>query len=308
MSSMSKYNDGRSIRVLSFLEAYERQECLWDTSLDSYKNKGDRDQAYMAIIKELNVPSLTVHDIKLKVKGIRTTYTKELRILNAHKKMGKPYKPKLFWFNKANSFLKNVCVSRRPRNEFLWPKHEPENQSPQDCKDFDVEYADEVYSGEEMIISNELNDDEQLQDTQHDYKTQDTQDYKNFIRTVKEPDMGNYEQTPPVDQSYTHTESPAACTDSPRLNQKLEHTPQNTFEASSSLSSSPAAAAVAAYKDDEFDLFCRSVASQLRAIPDSYSRSMAKLKIQQILFEAETGHYKNSPCITIPIVQQINSV
>lgn len=61
-------------------------------------------------------------------------------------------------------------------------------------------------------------------------------------------------------------------------------------------------------KLDEFDLFCRSVAAQLRSISDTYSRSVAKLKIQQILFEAETGHYRSSPCITIPVTQNVNNI
>lgn len=41
--------------------------------------------------------------------------------------------------------------------------------------------------------------------------------------------------------------------------------------------------------DDDLVIFGQSIASQLRAIPDSYSRSVAKLRIQQVLFEAETG-------------------
>ncbi|XP_055844437.1 uncharacterized protein LOC129910873 [Episyrphus balteatus] len=295
---MLKYTDGRSIRVLAFLEAYERQTCLWDTTLDSYKNKLDRDQAYMAIIKELNVPSLTVHDIKLKVKGIRTTYTKELRILNAHKRLGKAYKPKLFWFNRANSFLKNVCVSRR-RKEFC-PKLELESQP--DCKDYTVEYGDEPYDGEEMEAVNELNDDEQSQNNENE------QDFKAYMQVVNEDETEKYQikeqQTPIyIEQSYDEplpTPPPPTqpSTDNPRINNNKHEVTTNTFD----VSPSPA------LKEDEFDLFCRSVAGQLRAIPDSYSRSLAKLKIQQILFEAETGHYKNSPCITIPIVQQINGV
>lgn len=41
--------------------------------------------------------------------------------------------------------------------------------------------------------------------------------------------------------------------------------------------------------EDDLVIFGQSIASQLRAIPDPYSRSVAKLRIQQVLFEAETG-------------------
>ncbi|XP_012136867.1 uncharacterized protein LOC105662024 [Megachile rotundata] len=42
---------------------------------------------------------------------------------------------------------------------------------------------------------------------------------------------------------------------------------------------------------EEFAKFAESIAVQLAEIPDSYSRSVAKLRINQILFEAEIGIY-----------------
>jgi len=42
---------------------------------------------------------------------------------------------------------------------------------------------------------------------------------------------------------------------------------------------------------EEFTKFGESIAVQLAEIPDSYSRSVAKLRINQILFEAEIGIY-----------------
>jgi len=48
--------------------------------------------------------------------------------------------------------------------------------------------------------------------------------------------------------------------------------------------------------DDDLIIFGQSIASQLRSIPDPYSRSLAKLRIQQVLFEAETG--QNSEAVS----------
>lgn len=42
---------------------------------------------------------------------------------------------------------------------------------------------------------------------------------------------------------------------------------------------------------EEYAKFGESIAVQLAEIPDSYSRSVAKLRINQILFEAEIGVY-----------------
>lgn len=46
--------------------------------------------------------------------------------------------------------------------------------------------------------------------------------------------------------------------------------------------------------EDDLIIFGQSIASQLRTIPDSYSRSVAKLRIQQVLFEAETGQFQST--------------
>ena len=45
---------------------------------------------------------------------------------------------------------------------------------------------------------------------------------------------------------------------------------------------------------EEYIKFGESIAVQLAEIPDSYSRSVAKLKINQILFEAEIGIYSQT--------------
>lgn len=42
---------------------------------------------------------------------------------------------------------------------------------------------------------------------------------------------------------------------------------------------------------EDFIKFGESIAAQLAQVPDSYSRSVAKLRINQILFEAEIGVY-----------------
>lgn len=58
-----------------------------------------------------------------------------------------------------------------------------------------------------------------------------------------------------------------------------------------------------AASDDELMIFGQSIASQLRNITDSYSRSVAKLRIQQVLFEAETGHFQNVDATSPPQLQ-----
>lgn len=107
---MSKLNDTK-IPITDFLEAYRRQPCLYNSLLDTYKNRESREEAYGAIIRALKIPQLTVVDIKLKIKSVRTVYSKELRIWMREKELGRSYEPKLFWFKLADSFLRSVSLS-----------------------------------------------------------------------------------------------------------------------------------------------------------------------------------------------------
>jgi hypothetical protein len=53
-----------------FLDEYRQQDCLWNISSDSYKNRDTRDKAYESIYSALNLPGLSVNDIKTKIKTI----------------------------------------------------------------------------------------------------------------------------------------------------------------------------------------------------------------------------------------------
>lgn len=112
--AMAKLNETK-IPITDFLEAYRRQPCLYNSLLETYKNRVAREEAYQAIIRSLKIPQLTVLDIKLKIKSVRTVYTKELRILMRKKELNQCYEPKLFWFKRADSFLRSVSLSHCKR-------------------------------------------------------------------------------------------------------------------------------------------------------------------------------------------------
>lgn len=104
--------------VLQFLELYEKNECLWNPKLDEYKFKEARERALEAIVQEIEIPNLTILDIKNKIKSIRTTYKRELTSVlksnqDASNSRGKNYEPKLFWFKKADSFLHDVSHAKK---------------------------------------------------------------------------------------------------------------------------------------------------------------------------------------------------
>lgn len=108
-----KWRDGF---IEPFLDQYRQYECLWNISSDSYKNRDQRDKAYESMCSALSLPGLSVNDIKTKIKTIRTNYKSELnKILKSEKSgagLNDVYVPRLFWFKKADEFLRGVAKNR----------------------------------------------------------------------------------------------------------------------------------------------------------------------------------------------------
>ncbi|KMZ09910.1 uncharacterized protein LOC6726053 isoform X1 [Drosophila simulans] len=264
---MSKLSDTK-IPIKEFLEAYRRQPCLYNTLLDSYKNRVSREEAYGAIIRSLKIPQLTVVDIKLKIKSVRTVYSKELRIWMREKELGRCYEPKLFWFKLADSFLRSVSLSHCKRQG----KNNPSAQStPLKSQTStllctaaaDITMSEDALEEEDAEVNGEPEEcpSEQSRPTASICKDDSSLCLADQSQEEHHPQRLNSSQQLPL----------------PPVKRKSKYT--------TSLDSAG---------DDDLIIFGQSIASQLRTIPDSYSRSVAKLRIQQVLFEAETGQFQGT--------------
>ncbi|KAK9727948.1 Alcohol dehydrogenase transcription factor Myb/SANT-like [Popillia japonica] len=120
-----KWKDDHTPLILSLMK--DRQ-CLWNTKAETRKNKVYRENALKEIVKELNIQDVTVEDIKLKIKTIRTRYSSELTKVNKSVKCGTGsddvYVPKLFWYKQADTFLHAVCIPRSSTGTALKIKYE----------------------------------------------------------------------------------------------------------------------------------------------------------------------------------------
>ncbi|XP_064555357.1 adenylate cyclase, terminal-differentiation specific [Drosophila montana] len=355
---MAKLSETK-IPIAEFLEAYRRQPCLYNSLLDTYKNRVAREEAYEAIIRTLKIPQLTVLDIKLKIKSVRTVYTKELRILMREKELGRCYEPKLFWFRRADSFLRAVSLShcKRVKNkdadvdnvsvdikkeapqrmlvnasaelieDALQQRQQQQQEEDRDELESSVGQPDDAYNTElnehpikttvstgtntnkppnassqtddmpsdsstrapnksELIIDDStlciMEQEQQQQQQQQQQQTHHQQQQQTAPRKLKYMTYAQNHQSQ-SQQPHQRLSTPFA---SPSPSQQLEL--GSATNHGMCFSGSNGAGQVASSDDDLF-VFGQSIASQLRTIPDPYSRSVAKLRIQQVLFEAETG-------------------
>nr|XP_016942069.1 AF4/FMR2 family member lilli [Drosophila suzukii] len=293
---MSKLSETK-IPITEFLEAYRRQPCLYNSQMDSYKNRTSREEAYEAIIRSLKIPQLTVVDIKLKIKSVRTVYSKELRIWMREKELGRSYEPKLFWFKLADSFLHSVSLSHCKR-----AKNQHANAAPQTA----VKTKESLTPSSKLLFT----------------AAADISMSEDALEEEDEETEGEAEEGPP-----DHSKPPASsciismAADQARCGkdeliiddsslclveqqQQLQQQQQQHLHHqqghSQQLGSTQAqrkpkfSLGLDSAAEDELMIFGQSIASQLRTISDSYSRSVAKLRIQQVLFEAETGQFQST--------------
>lgn len=101
----------------TFLETYQRHECLWNVKHGDYHNKSRRNTAVLSMLKDLNLPGATVEDVHKKIKTVRSTYKTELNKIRNSERSGAGtddvYKPQLAWFRLADAFLRNVSLPRK---------------------------------------------------------------------------------------------------------------------------------------------------------------------------------------------------
>lgn len=110
--------------VLHFIRCYRENQCLWDFSSPSYKNKAARDEAYERLVAAMALPGLTVLDVKNKIKNIRSTYCQELKKIQTAKMLGRdPYVPSVFWFKELDSFLHANTTPRSEVGDRKVPKY-----------------------------------------------------------------------------------------------------------------------------------------------------------------------------------------
>lgn len=112
-------------QIISFLEIYEKYDCLWDASSPSYLKRDVKNKAFECILKQLidDGYKITLDQLKSKIKSLKDTYRNELNKIKKSSKSGAAtedvYKPKLSWFSKADAFLRRVTIGRNSSSSMV---------------------------------------------------------------------------------------------------------------------------------------------------------------------------------------------
>ncbi|XP_015607498.1 uncharacterized protein LOC107273625 [Cephus cinctus] len=242
-------------KTLDLLREYQQRRVLWDWNARGYRDRTKRKRAIQELADALGCNTL---EIEKKVTNLKCQYSREVhKIQNSKDAAAGPddvYVSKWFAF-KAMQFLQ--FGTRRYSKRKKKAEEQSKLQEEYIVSDIDPEsitfmhYKDE----EEAIGFTTGSPNASLSEDAEESSLSSLKAIQRYTDSLTE-----YSNNPIHDEDNCEDE----CSRNQRERKKTK---------------------------EEFLKFGESIAVQLAEIPDSYSRSVAKLRINQILFEAEIGVY-----------------
>ncbi|XP_076653965.1 uncharacterized protein LOC143359711 [Halictus rubicundus] len=244
-------------KTLELLREYQQRRVLWDWNARGYRDRAKRKHAIQELAEILCCNTL---EIEKKITNLKCQYSREVhKIQNSRDAASGPddvYVSKWFAF-KAMQFLQ-FGTRRYSKRKKKVEEDSSKLQEEYIVSDIDPESITFVDCNEETNGSGTGSFNASLSEDAEEWSSSSLKAMKLYNGSL--PD-----QSSPIGHG------------------DLEESGQTNLEAE------PATERKRTKED--FAKFAESIAVQLAEIPDSYSRSVAKLRINQILFEAEIGVY-----------------
>lgn len=249
--------------VLKLVELFRANRVLWDTNDAAYHNKIKRRRSLHEIAFTLQT---TEEEVKKKIKGLRTQYASE-KGKEARSNEEKEYASKWAHYQSLQ-FLDNHIF---PAKSALHNSRDADCIIKDEVEDDDLTgITDEYYEG--VNVPNE---------SLSDYQTSTCNSFSEI----------------PMDQQSTHTMSPALTISRPQRQKRSAQTSTHDellAEACKFFKSGREKSHQ--LEEDENDTFGRHVANELRSIANQRTKSLVKMKIQQVIFEAQYGEINFQTC------------
>nr|XP_021198223.2 uncharacterized protein LOC110382070 [Helicoverpa armigera] len=243
--------------TLEFVKIYIKHECLWNPSHPGYKLRYQREQAYLDISEEFKsatMKSLTVPEVKMKIKNLRTTYVQQVHKILQKSSPDSIYEPSLVWFHEMDRCLKHVPSNR----------HSSSFNNSQDPPD--VDSSCQIWVDQELQNANmeEPNPDPLVPQTDDEYDSTKLEEPPSKVKIERHSSPIYYKKI---------------------KKKKLKH--RAATRKYSSDSTQPC------MKEDEFDIYGKYIASQLRKM-DLHKALRLQLEIQNLVSEARISDIVSS--------------
>lgn len=105
------------------MELYQTENVLYDSTLESYRDRDLRLAAAKRISCVLNVSGFGPKEVMTKFKNLRNSFCQELKKIADSERSGAGatdvYKPKVFWFELMNSFIRPFIQQRSTKSNLV---------------------------------------------------------------------------------------------------------------------------------------------------------------------------------------------
>lgn len=109
--------------TIHFLELYSEEKLLYDHNEREYCDRISRAAANNRISNKLNIPGFGPKEVVQKIKNLRSSYCKELKKISksriSEKDKGGIYKPRVFWFQRMNAFIRPFVQQRNTQSNMV---------------------------------------------------------------------------------------------------------------------------------------------------------------------------------------------
>ncbi|CAH0589262.1 unnamed protein product [Chrysodeixis includens] len=240
--------------TLEFVKIYIKHECLWNPAHPGYKLRYQREKAYSEISTEfMTTKSLTVPEVKMKIKNLRTTYAQQVHKILQKSSPDSIYEPSLVWFHEMDRCLKHISSNRHSTS-----------YNPQESLEIDSSCQIWVDQESESANLDETNPDPLVPQTDDEYDSLKPDEQISKVKLERQSSPVYYKKI---------------------KKKKLKHRLPIRNYSSDSVSDCS--------KDDEFDIYGKYIASQLRKM-DLHKALRLQLEIQNLVSEARISDIVSS--------------
>lgn len=242
--------------TLEFVKIYLRHDCLWNPSHPGYKLKHQREKAYNDISAEFEnatTKTLSVLEVKLKIKNLRTTYMQMVHKVLEKSSPDSIYEPSLIWFNEMDNCLKHLSTNRYSSSY----NHSQENP--------EVDSSSQIWVNQQIPNQSieDINPDPLIPHTDEENEVSKEETTKSRIKREMRSSPLHYK----------------------RIKKKKSKTRNSTDYFTDSNSESAVKNQNSKAKEDEFDIYGKYIASQLRRM-ELRKALRLQLEFQTLVSEA----------------------
>ncbi|KAK7791321.1 hypothetical protein R5R35_000826 [Gryllus longicercus] len=227
--------------TVRFVKLYGMYPCLWDQRQPEYKNRHARDQAVQSIVDAMGLEGFDIQACRRKIRIIRSTYWNECAKISRSVAQGTPYSPKLVWFPLANRFLSKISGLGDVQNWKTEHEHQAQQQSQQQHQH---QQQQQQQQHQQQQQQQQQHQQQRHQQQHHNFLTPDVPRIRGMVKL--EPEEADPIGLDDVDDVEGEDGTDGA--------DGVDGVDEASF-------CSPAGA------EDEFDVFGRSVACQLKQLP-----------------------------------------